>query len=130
MPVQALYVCAKLALLAMAFPNLRVVWSTDARFTVDLFVALKKGQPDVDAAAAHAAGGGGAGDELGSDNQGAEEMLQRLPGITAHNYRRVMRGVSCLADLCTMDEAQLVQLLGNSTDAKRLYRFLNQPAPV
>ena len=72
----------------------------------------------------------GAGDELGSDNQGAEEMLQRLPGITAHNYRRVMRGVSCLADLCTMDEAQLVQLLGNSTDAKRLYRFLNQPAPV
>ena len=66
----------------MAFPTLRIVWSTDARFTVDLFLELKKGQPDVSAAAAQAAGGGGAGDEMGSDNQGAEEMLQRLPGVS------------------------------------------------
>ena len=123
-------VCAKMALLAMAFPNLRIVWSTDARFTVDLFQELKKGQADVDPQAAHAAGGGGAGDEMGSDNQGAEEMLQRLPGITAHNYRRVVREVSCLADLCQMDEAQLTKLLGNPQDAKRLHRFVNQPAPV
>ena len=52
------------------------------------------------------------------------------PQITVHNYRRVVKGVGCLADLCEMDEPQLARLLGNTGDAKRLHRFLNQPAPV
>ena len=49
-------ICSKLALLTIAFPRLRILWARDPRATVDLFCALKQGQPDVDTATALAVG--------------------------------------------------------------------------
>jgi DNA excision repair protein ERCC-4 len=147
-------ICSKLALLALAFPQLRILWSRDARHTVDLFAALKAGQPEPDANAAMAMGVAadasglgaqavaagaqavaGSSGELGalSSNDAvlaAEEMLQRLPGITVHNYRRVLAECGSLSELFRMTEAQLTPLLGNAPDAKRLHKFVNQLAPL
>ncbi len=47
---------AKLVLLSLHFPRLRVIWSRSLHATVDLFRALKANQDEPDAAAAAAIG--------------------------------------------------------------------------
>ena len=95
---------------------------------VELFVELKKGQPEVDTAAAMAIGGADQEDE-NTGNAVGKELLQRLPGVSVHNYRKITRNVDCLADLFTMSESEITKLIGQ-TEGKRLYKFINQPAPV
>lgn len=120
-----------MALLAIAFPKLRILWTRDPHRTVELFVALKQGQPEVDTAAAMAKGLGD-DDELGVQGKGnavGEELLQRLPGVSMHNYRKITRAVDCLADLFALSEKEIVKLIG-PVEGKRLFNFINQPAPV
>jgi len=161
-------ICSKLTLLTTAFPNLRLVWSRDARHTVELFQALKRGQAEPDlkhamaagaaedyaddfdfsAAVASAASASASSSEASAAAvlmtsssasssssaaaalQASEELLLRLPGVTVHNYRRVMKGCGSLAELCQVSEKDLAGLLGSTQEAKALHRFLNQPAPV
>ena len=99
---------------------------------VELFAALKAGQRDPDLVAAQAFGGGDEADaqaEATADTAAAH-LLMRLPGVGARNYRKVLAGCGSLADLATLSEAELAQLLGSATDAKKLSNFLNRPAPV
>jgi hypothetical protein len=71
-------ICTKMCLLTIAFPQLRIVWSRDARATVDIFQSLKIGQPEPGLEMALTYGG----ESVEPANQSAEEILQRLPGIT------------------------------------------------
>ena len=157
--VEVTNICSKLALLCIAFPTLRLLWSRDSRFTASLFEALKQGQPEPDTAAAMALGTDAdpsASAAAESSNLAAEEMLLRLPGITVFvalvfrltssdggvsfsilsfasgqllNYRKVMARVRSLADLLEMKEAAMADLLGNPQEARKLHKFVNQPAP-
>lgn len=79
--LDATSIASKLVLLAIAFPRLRMVWSKDPRFTVDLFAALTEGAAPADADAAVAVGSEEAqgASEL---NQQHMDLLLRLPGVT------------------------------------------------
>ena len=96
-----------------------------------MFIALKHGQPEVDTAAAISKGLGDDQDlgVHGKGNPVGEDLLQRLPGVSMHNYRKITRSVNCLADLLKMSESEITGLIGK-VEGKRLYKFINQPAPV
>ncbi|KDO30046.1 hypothetical protein SPRG_05237 [Saprolegnia parasitica CBS 223.65] len=116
-------ITSKLSLLVLHFPQLRFLWSKSPHATVELFRLVKKGQDDPDVEAAMAAGSATSG---GSSfyNMNAVDVLRKLPGITAHNYRKVAANCRTLADLSKMTLADLDPLLGPS-NAKKLHRFFH-----
>ncbi len=63
-------------------------------------------------------------------NQSAIDLLRRLPGVTDANYRSLMNGVSSLAELATVSQERLEQLMGGAKAAASLYNFLHAPCPL
>ena len=92
-------VLSKMSLLLLHFPKLRIMWSRRPLHTVSIFSTLKRGKPEPDVQTACALGS--------TSNQGAEQvfnmtpqdLLRQLPGVHAHNYRKLMNSVLNLQEL-------------------------------
>ncbi|XP_053670214.1 DNA repair endonuclease XPF [Anopheles nili] len=134
-------IMAKLQLLTIHFPKLRLVWSPSPYATAQLFEELKQGKPEPDPDVALKVGS----DEAGTDeaealdglaNVEVQEFLLKLPGITSRNIGRVMRQCKSLRDLTQRTEPQLEELLGGQAVAKQLWDILHlvhkptQPDPL
>lgn len=76
---------------------------------------------DNSAASAAAASVGGAGSYY---NTSAVDVLKKLPGISEHNYRKVLAKVESLADLSRMTQDELAAIIGKG-GAKKLHAFFN-----
>ena len=48
-----------------------------------------------------------------------------MPGVNVKNYRIIMNKVRNLAELSSLTEDQLTEILGNSISAKTLHTFLH-----
>jgi len=48
-----------------------------------------------------------------------------MPGVTVKNYRQLMNTVHNLAELSTLTEERLGEIMGNSAQAKTLYDFIH-----
>uniref|UniRef100_A0A182P284 DNA repair endonuclease XPF n=1 Tax=Anopheles epiroticus TaxID=199890 RepID=A0A182P284_9DIPT len=123
-------IMAKLQLLTIHFPKLRLVWSPSPYSTAQLFEELKQGKPEPDPDVAVKVGS----DEAGTDESDAldglanvevQEFLLKLPGITTRNVGRVMRQCKSLRDLTQKTEAQLEELVGGPAGAKQLWDILH-----
>lgn len=127
---------SKIVLLTLAFPRLRVVWSSDPHQTAEIFEALKAQQdePDpvaavragLDPRAASALGGGG----TGAENQQAfnlepHEMLGVVPGVTPQNLKTLTLEAESVRDVANMTAAELEPLVGREA-ARRIYGFFNR----
>ena len=108
----------------MRYPRLRMCWAKDDAATAALFLALKRGRPDPDAAEAR--GAADAADAAGGRNQAAEALLLRLPGVGPRNVRALVDGVPSLAALADLREEALAPLVGPQ-NARKLYAFLRRP---
>lgn len=120
---------SKLVLLTLAFPRLRIIWSSSPYATAEIFADLKNNnsQPDPKVAVTI-----GAEDDAGDDavagigtNTAAEELLRSLPGITAKNIRHVMNMVGSIRELCELDLAEVQAILGVE-QGKTLHSFLHK----
>lgn len=138
---------AKMALLTLHFPTLRVLWCRNPNITASYFAALKQVQDEPDVATAAATGvdaavaAGGAGAELAAAGAGAVttgvgghggyhagiEMLRKLPGVTAGRLKRLLAHITCVADLATLSEATLEDVLGVG-NGRTLHQFLHARA--
>ena len=79
---------AKLVLLALTFPRLRIIWSSSPYATSDIFADLKTNRDEPDATKAGAIGAEEAGETLPGEaeatvNQTPQELLRSLPGIVS-----------------------------------------------
>ena len=79
---------AKLVLLTLTFPRLRIIWSSSPYATADIFADLKLNRDEPDATQAAAVGmeeGGdaNAGEAEVAINQTPQELLRSLPGIVS-----------------------------------------------
>ncbi|KAL1523711.1 hypothetical protein AB1Y20_018641 [Prymnesium parvum] len=125
--ISPLALTSKLSLLLLHFPKLRLLWSRSPQHTVAIFQALKLNQPEPDLAAAAAVGA--------ANSQGAEQLfnmtpqdfLRQLPGVHAHNYRKLMNKVLNLRELSALSVEQLAAIIGVQ-NAKLLHDFLNRNA--
>jgi DNA excision repair protein ERCC-4 len=122
---------AKLVLLTLTFPRLRIIWSSSSYASAEIFRELKLNQYEPDPKKALLVGADEDPDarkEEGSSegvNMAAEDLLRTLPGITAKNARYVMRRVNSLKELCEMSLADVQELLGNEP-GKACYDFLHR----
>lgn len=122
---------SKIVLLAMTFPRLRIIWSSNAAQTVQIFRDLKENreEPDADKAVlvgADELSGGIAAEGVGESGFSAisQDILRSLPGITTKNYRYVMSKVDDIEALCKLELKELQELIGIEP-GKSLYTFMN-----
>nr|XP_046234065.1 DNA repair endonuclease XPF [Scatophagus argus] len=129
-------ISSKLTLLTLHFPRLRILWCPSPHATADLFLDLKQGRLEPDAAAAQAV-------TVESDtvaesadlyNPGPYDFLLKMPGVNTKNYRALIKNADSLADLAKLSQDKLTEILSNANNAKLLYEFLHNvtdvPAPV
>jgi len=127
-------ICSKMCLLTMHFPKLRILWSRSPHDTLRIFKALKSNheEPDVDRAMENGRNESeevllkeGDDDEQDEINEAARDMLLRLPGVNAHNARKIMQECDSIAELAEMPRDQLRKTAGPVTGQK-LFTFFRQ----
>lgn len=129
-------VSSKLTLLTLHFPRLRILWCPSPHATAELFLELKRGRPEPDAAAALAvtAESDTVAESAGLYNPGPYDFLLKMPGVNVKNYRALIKHADSLADISRLGQDKLAEILGNTHNAKLLYEFMHNvadvPAPV
>ncbi|KAF9427926.1 hypothetical protein BGZ94_003821 [Podila epigama] len=116
---------SKLVLLTLAFPTLRLIWSSSVHATVEIFEDLKRSESEPDVAAAQAIGVDPEQEIDSAFNLTPQDLLRSLPGITSKNYKRVMSSVQNIRELADMDLDSLSALLGEGP-ANTLWQFFNK----
>lgn len=114
----------KLVLLTLAFPRVRILWSSSPYATADIFKDLKASSREPDYAAAVAVGA----DSDPTAGQGihgpAEDLLHTLPGITAKNAGYVTSRVRSMRELCELRLEEVQDILGIDP-GKACWEFLH-----
>lgn len=125
-------ISSKLTLLTLHFPRLRILWCPSPHATAELFLELKRGRPEPDAAAAQAvtAESDIVAESADFYNPGPYDFLMKVPGVNTKNYRALIRNADSLADLVKLSQDKLTEILGNANNAKLLYEFLHNVAHV
>ena len=121
---------AKLVLLTLTFPRLRIIWSSSPYATVQIFQDLKLNQSEPDPKKAILIGSdddpaNGSDAHVEGINTAAEDVLRTFPGITSKNIRYVMRQVESIKKLCDMSLLDVQEMLGN-VPGKACYEFLHR----
>ncbi|KAF1944180.1 DNA repair endonuclease XPF [Clathrospora elynae] len=119
----------KLVMLTLAFPRLRIIWSSSPYQTAEIFAELKKSQDEPDPLKAVQLGldPNQIGDDMQvrSFNQTSQDMLRALPGVTENVVTTLMLKSESIAEVANMDEREVCWLVG--TDAgRRIHRFFNR----
>ena len=117
---------ARLALLTLHFPRLRILWTQSPYVTAELVEELKVKRPQPIAKDAMAITGETEEDlTSGKYSHNPKEMLLRMPGVNARNVFALMRRVRDLAALVRLAEDELAEIVGNQPNARLLHQFLH-----
>lgn len=121
---------SKLVLLTLAFPRLRVIWSSSPYETAEIFERLKAQEPEPDPIAAVQAGlGGGAGAAMAVDEQPfntePREMLAAVPGVTPKNVANLTLETENVKEVANMAVEELEPLVGREA-ARQIHGFFNK----
>ncbi|KAH7392556.1 DNA repair endonuclease XPF [Pyrenochaeta sp. MPI-SDFR-AT-0127] len=117
----------KLVMLTLAFPRLRIIWSSSPYQTAEIFSELKKqaDEPDPLKAVQLGLDPNQLGDEIRSFNQTSQDMLRALPGVNENVVTTLMLKVENIAELANMNERELCWLVGTDI-GRRIHRFFNR----
>ncbi|KAG0212587.1 hypothetical protein BGX28_006023 [Mortierella sp. GBA30] len=116
---------SKLVLLTIAFPTLRLIWSSSVHATVEIFEDLKRSEDEPDVLQAQAVGVDADQEIDSAFNLTPQDILRSLPGITSKNYKLVMSKVESIRELAEMDFTSLKGILGEGP-AQTLWNFFNK----
>lgn len=110
---------SKLVLLTLAFPRLRIIWSSSPYQTAEIFESLKAQEDEPDPIAAVRAGlEGDARAEDQAFNQGPQDMLAAVPGVTAQNVKNIALEAENVREVANMSVAELEPLVGRMAGTK------------
>lgn len=117
---------SKLVLLTLAFPKLRIIWSSSPYQTAEIFESLKTQEDEPDPIAAVNAG-------LDKDmraedqvfNQEPQEMLAVVPGVTPKNIKSIVLETENLKEVANMTQEELAPLVGK-TAGRSIHGFFNR----
>lgn len=123
---------ARLQLLTIHFPKLRILWSPSPHATAELFEELKRGRPEPDAATAAAVS---IDNHMDNEDFNAEkynpsihDFLSKLPGVTTRNVYALLNRVDSFVELLELDIDALEELLGSKQCAVDLHESLHRTA--
>jgi DNA excision repair protein ERCC-4 len=117
----------KLVMLTLAFPRLRIIWSSSPYQTAEIFAELKKQQDEPDPLRAVQLGldPNQSGDEMRSFNQTSQDMLRALPGINENVVTTLMLKTENIAEVANMNEREICWLIGTDV-GRRVHRFFDR----
>ncbi|KAF2809956.1 DNA repair protein [Mytilinidion resinicola] len=117
---------SKLVMLTLAFPRLRIIWSSSPYQTAEIFSELKKLQDEPDPVKAVSLGlEDGEDAEARTFNQLPQDMLRVVPGVNEKNLVRLTLQVGSLFELANMDEEEIVGIVGKVA-GRQIWRFFNR----
>lgn len=117
---------SKLVLLTLAFPRLKIIWSSSPYHTAEIFEELKKSQEEPDPIKAVEIGLVPGEDPLDqSFNQTPQDMLRCVPGVTAKNMSRITLEVEDLVEVSNLTEEKLDVMVGKEA-GRQVLRFFNR----
>lgn len=117
---------SKLVLLTLAFPRLRIIWSSSPYQTAEIFESLKAQEDEPDPIAAVQAGldkDARAEDQV--FNQEPQEMLAKVPGVTPKNIKSLVLETENIKDVANMTTEELDPLVGRVV-GRAIYGFFNR----
>ena len=117
---------SKITLLTLAFPRLKIIWSSSPYQTAEIFEELKKQQEEPDPIKAVQVGlvvGEDASDQ--TFNQVPQDMLRAVPGVTEKNLSRITLEVNSIADVANLGEEELDEFMGREA-GRQIHRFFNR----
>jgi DNA excision repair protein ERCC-4 len=103
---------SKLVLPTLHFPRVRIIWSSSPYGTADIFDDLKANAFEPGPNRAIAIGAEEDPEAGAGINAAAEELLRRLPGVTAKNVQHVMNKVGSVRKPCELDRKGVQGILG------------------
>ncbi|KAI9656641.1 MAG: hypothetical protein M1831_004551 [Alyxoria varia] len=117
---------SKLVLLTLAFPRLKIIWSSSPYQTAEIFEELKKQQYEPDPVQAVQIGlEAGESAEQQTFNQAPQDMLRVVPGVTTKNMGKIIMKVENMVQLANMEEEELDLLVGKEC-ARQICRFFDR----
>lgn len=127
-----------LVLLTLAFPRLKIIWSSSPYQTAEIFAELKKNSAEPDPVRAVQIGldidisGAETGDVMAatgiehrSFNLLPQDMLRAVPGVTPQALDRLILETDNISEIANMDEEQLDPLVGKEA-ARRIVAFFRK----
>ncbi len=117
---------AKLVLLTLAFPRLRIIWSSSPYQTAEIFEELKKQQDEPDPIRAVQIGlNEGEDPNEKTFSQVPQDMLRAVPGVTEKNLQRLTLEVGSIWELANADEDHISALVGKEA-GRQICRFFTR----
>ena len=117
---------SKLVLLTLAFPRLRIIWSSSPYQTAEIFSELKKQQDEPDPVKAVNLGlEAGEDAEARTFSQVPQDMLRAVPGVIEKNLVRLTLEVGSIFELANMEEEEISKFVGKEA-GRQIWRFFNR----
>jgi DNA excision repair protein ERCC-4 len=117
---------SKLVLLTLAFPKLRIIWSSSPYETAEIFERLKAQEDEPDPIAAVQAGlDKNMRAEEQAFNTEPQEMLAVVPGITPKNITNLILEAENLVEVANMTQDELEPFIGREA-GRQVYTFFNK----
>lgn len=118
---------SKLVMLTLAFPRLKIIWSSSPYQTAEIFMELKKQaeEPDPMRAVQLGLDPSMAGDDMRTFSQVTQDMLRALPGVNESIVTTLTLEVESMIELANMGEKELCKLIGTDV-GRRVHRFFNR----
>lgn len=134
-PATATDVQSKIVLLTLAFPRMRIIWSSSPYQTAEIFEELKRNQAEPDPMRAVQMGlqqtdaddPSGGSLQLGGQtfSQVPLDMLRIVPGVGESTLTKLSLEVGSLWDLANMEEPEISGLVGKES-GRQIVRFFNR----
>ncbi|KAK6361095.1 hypothetical protein TWF730_004844 [Orbilia blumenaviensis] len=118
---------AKLVLLTLHFPKLRIIWSSSPYQTAEIFEELKKNEHEPDPSKAVSIGLADGDDGYSIYAPAPMDILKAIPGINEHNHKQVVLKVDTIMELVNMTEDNLANIVGREA-ARRVHAFFQKNA--
>lgn len=117
---------SKLVLLTLAFPRLRIIWSSSPYQTAEIFESLKTQEPEPDPIQAVKIGlEGGASAEDQVFNREPQDMLRVVPGVTGKNLGNLIMELGSIKEVANADLEELEPVVGKEA-GRQIHRFFNK----
>lgn len=117
---------SKLVLLTLAFPRLKIIWSSSPYQTAEIFESLKTQEHEPDPIQAVRIGlEGSQKAEDQSFNREPQDMLRAVPGVTGKNIKNLIVEMGSVKEVANATVDELEPAVGKEA-GRQIFRFFNK----
>ena len=116
---------SKLVLLTLAFPRLKIIWSSNPYQTAEIFESLKTQQEEPDPIAAVRVGLDKDESSVRAFNREQQDMLRVVPGVTSKNIKNIVLEAENIVEVANIKLTELEKIVGAEA-GRQIHGFFNR----